>query len=177
MKKFLSMLFVGLICSGCTNSTTRGIPAVLGFQGARYAGKWYEIARMPNWFERGMNNVTAVYSLNPDGTFKVVNSGVRSGKKHSVSGKAWYASRPGVGELRVSFFFLFSSPYRVIYLDNDYSTAVVTGSDYSQLWILARTPSLPSGKLEKILQWITDLGYETEKLIFPAQNWNGSGNN
>lgn len=170
MKNFLSILFVGIICSGCTNSTTEGIPVVQGFQSARYAGKWYEIARMPNWFERGMNNVTAVYSVNPDGTFKVVNTGVRGKKRHSVTGKAWFVSRPDIGELKVSFCFPFSSPYRIIYLDNDYSAAVVTGGNYAQLWILSRTPVMPPDELEKLLQWITALGYETEKLIFPGQN-------
>ena len=67
-RNLLTMLFAGIFCAGCTNSTTEGIPAVENFQVERYAGKWYEIARMPNWFEKGMSNITAVYTVNPDGT-------------------------------------------------------------------------------------------------------------
>ena len=82
MKKKI-LLFAGaavlLFCSGCGVSTA-GIPAVEYFSAASYAGVWYEIARMPNWFEWGMSGVKACYSLNPDGTLKVVNSGIRFGK-------------------------------------------------------------------------------------------------
>ena len=42
----------------------------------KYLGKWYEIARIDNRFERGISNAVAEYSLNSDGTIKVVNSGV-----------------------------------------------------------------------------------------------------
>lgn len=171
----LGAVAVGLLfCSGCTNSTTEGIPAVEYFNAASYAGTWYEIARMPNWFERGLYNVRASYTLNPDGTLKVVNSGMRCGKLKSVTGKAWFTVRPEVGELKVQFFFPFSSVYKIIYVNNDYSIAVVTGSDYSLLWILARTPQIPQNELIKLIQYVTALGYESENLIFTKQKWRKS---
>ena len=163
----LSVLFC--LCGGCTNSTTASIPAVTPFDAASYSGVWYEIARMPHWFERGMSNVKAVYTLEKDGTIKVVNSGIRSGRHKSVNGKAWFTVRPDVGELRVSFQYPFSGIYKVIWIDNAYSVAVVTGGDYSYLWILARKPQISENELEKLLQWITALGYETDQLIFTGQ--------
>lgn len=170
MKKKI-LLFAGatvlLFCSGCGVSTA-GIPAVEYFNAASYAGVWYEIARMPNWFEWGMSGVKACYSLNPDGTLKVVNSGIRFGKLKTITGKAWFTVRPDVGMLRVQFFYPFSGVYKIIYLDKDYTVAVVTGSDYSQLWILARTPQISDGLLIKLLQWVTALGYESDDLIFPG---------
>lgn len=161
---------VSLLC-GCTCSTTAGIPAVEYFDLASYAGSWYEIARMPNWFERGMSNVTACYSLNADGTVKVLNSGLRNGKVKSITGKAWFTVRPDVGMLRVQFFFPFSGIYKIIYLDEKYSVAVVTGGDFSSLWILSRTPRISEKKLIRLLQWISALGYDTSKLIFTEQKW------
>lgn len=169
------VVIIGLfIFSGCTNSTTAGIPAVEYFNAASYTGTWYEIARMPNWFERGLYNVRASYTLNPDGTLKVVNSGMRCGKLKSVTGKAWFTVRPEVGELKVQFFFPFSSVYKIIYVNNDYSIAVVTGSDYSLLWILARTPQIPQGELIKLIQYVTALGYESENLVFTKQKYRKS---
>lgn len=170
-KNFLAMLLAGVLCSGCTNSTTEGIPAVQDFQISRYAGKWYEIARMPNWFEKGMNNITARYTVNPDGSLKVVNSGFKNGKLRSITGKAWFASRPDVGSLWVRFPYSFAAPYKIIWLDNDYKMAVVTGKDYAHLWILSRTPQIPGPELNKLLQWISALGYETGNLIFTVQKW------
>ena len=177
MKKwfvFLSGIFCSLFGSGCSNGTTEGIPAVEYFNAASYAGVWYEIARMPCWFEWGMSNVKAVYTLQPDGTLKVVNSGIRWGKQKSITGKAWFAVRPEVGVLRVQFFFPFSSIYKVIYLDNSYTVAIVTGEDYSLLWILSRTPQISEELLIKLVQWVTALGYESDKLIFTVQKWEKS---
>lgn len=174
MKKLLTF-FAGVLCSflgnGCFDSTTAGIPAVTPFDVNSYTGRWYEIARMPNWFERDMTNVCAIYSLEPDGTLKVVNSGLRNGKFHEVTGKAWFVVRPGVGDLRVRFFYPFSGVYKIIKVNENYSLAVVTGADFSSLWILARTPEIKEPELEKILQWVTALGYQTEKLIFTRQKW------
>ena len=75
----------------------------------KYLGKWYEIARIDNRFERGISNAIAEYSQNPNGTIKVVNSGVdiKTGRMKSVVGKAKTTSIPGL--LRVSFFWIFYS--------------------------------------------------------------------
>ena len=171
MKKwfvFLSGIFCSLFCIGCSNATTAGIPAVTPFDINSYMGRWYEIARMPTWFERGMTGVSAFYSLETDGSVKVVNSGMKNGKLRKITGKARFAVRPGTGDLRVSFFYPFSGVYKVIYVDNAYTVAVVTGGDYSQLWILARTPVISESELERLLQWTANLGYENGNLIFPA---------
>lgn len=166
---FVSIGVLFCLCCGCTNSTTAGIPAVTPFDAASYAGVWYEIARMPHWFEWRLTNVKAVYTPQKDGTIKVVNSGMRFGRQKSVTGKAWFTVRPDVGELRVSFQYPFSGIYKVIWIDNAYSVAVVTGGNYSYLWILARKPQISENELEKLLQWITALGYETDQLVFTGQ--------
>ena len=165
---FLGSIFCSLLGFGCSDPTTAGIPAVTPFDINAYAGRWYEIARMPNWFERGLSDISAFYSLEADGTVKVVNRGFKKGKLKEITGKAWFTVRPEVGELRVSFFYPFSSVYKVIYADNAYSVAAVTGGDYSRLWILARTPHLDEETLERVLQWCANLGFENQKLIFPA---------
>jgi apolipoprotein D and lipocalin family protein len=48
---------------------------VQNFESTKYLGKWFEIARFDFRFERNMSHTTAEYSLNSDGTIKVVNSG------------------------------------------------------------------------------------------------------
>ena len=172
------LIFAGSVCSffggGCMTPSTEGIPAVLYFDAGKYCGVWYEIARLPNWFEKGMTNVKAQYSLNSDGTLKVVNSGVRRGKSKTITGRAWFTTRPEVGCLKVQFFFPFSTLYKIIYLDKDYSVAVVTGGDYSLLWILARKPQISQELLVKLVQYVTALGYESDDLIFTEQKWQKS---
>ena len=168
MKNWFSVVFpfLGLcIGAGCAGPGSSGVPAVKNFDVKSYMGTWYEIARLLNSFQKGMTRVKANYTLNPDGSVKVVNTGMKEGEKRSITGKAWLAGAKDEGELRVRFFFPFSSPYRIIRLKDDYSVAVVEGGDRSYLWILARKPVLPAGELEELTDWLRDLGFDTEKLI------------
>ena len=176
--KFLSRVagavpaFLAAWFSGCAASTS-DIPAVRDFELDRYLGRWYEIARLPHRFERGLDLVTAEYSLLPDGTVKVVNSGVRDGETHRVTGRAGLkdprAAKPE-GELRVSFFRPFYGAYRIIELDPEYRYAVVTSSTRDYLWILSREPVMDKARLDAILDRLGGLGFEVDKLEFPRQN-------
>ena len=157
------------LASGCAAST-REIPAVGDFDLDRYLGNWYEIARLPHRFERGMDFVRAEYTLDGDGV-KVVNSGIRDGEPRRIVGRAEFKDPKAtrVGELRVSFFWPFYGDYRIIELDPDCRHAVVTGATKDYLWILSREPEMPSSRLAEILERLEKLGFATEKLEFPRQ--------
>ncbi|NLF92474.1 MAG: hypothetical protein GX564_01195 [Oligosphaeraceae bacterium] len=157
-----------MLLAGCSSlPTTSHIPAVTGFDAARYMGKWYEIARLPNRFERGMSKCTAEYSLRDDGKVQVVNSGLKDGKPKSASAVAIFAGEPSTGELRVSFFRPFYGSYRIIHLEPDYSVAVVTANTANYYWLLARTPTLPAADLERYLQQAAEWGFARDKIEFP----------
>ena len=133
----------------------------------KYLGKWYEIARIDNRFERGISNAIAEYSQNPNGTIKVVNSGVdiKTGRMKSVVGKAKTTSIPGL--LRVSFFWIFYSDYRVLALGENYNWALVGGSSSKYLWILSRTSILSDEDLALAISEASRRGYNTARLIYP----------
>ena len=159
---------VAAVLTGCL--TTSDIAAVQNFEPERYMGTWYEIARLPQYFERDMDEVKAQYTLNNDGTIEVVNSGVKDGEPKSITGKAKLKhpdANPQTGELRVSFFWPFYSDYRVIELAPDYSYAVVTGGSRDYLWVLARKSKMSQEQLEGILNRAKTLGFETDKLEYP----------
>lgn len=133
----------------------------------KYLGKWYEIARIDNRFERGISNAFAEYSLNPNGTIKVVNSGVdiKTGRMKSAVGKAKTTSIPGL--LRVSFFWIFYSDYRVLAVDENYNWALVGGSSSKYLWILSRTSKLSEEDMALVISEASRRGYDTNRLIYP----------
>ncbi|MBO4632883.1 MAG: lipocalin family protein [Lentisphaeria bacterium] len=165
-------LISGILLSGCSHSTADLAP-VQDFEVGKYLGRWYEIVRLPHYFERGLDEVTAEYSLNPDGTVKVINRGQRNGEKTQIIGKAklkYPEKRPLTGELRVSFFGPFYSDYRIIELAQDYSYAVVTGANRNFLWILSRQPVMPQAQLQEILSRLKEQGFATEKLEYPRQS-------
>lgn len=164
--------FLAAWFAGCAAST-RDIPAVRDFDLGRYLGRWYEIARLPHRFERGLEFVRAEYTLAPDGSVRVVNSGVRDGETRRVTGvarlKDQLAENPD-GELEVSFFRPFYGAYRIIELDPEYRYAIVTSSARNCLWILSRTPAMEKRQLDGILERLGKLGFAVEKLEYPRQS-------
>ncbi|MBR7156257.1 MAG: lipocalin family protein [Lentisphaeria bacterium] len=160
MKKFC----LALLCA--LGVFAAAAPAVTNFEVARYLGKWYELARYPNWFERGMNNVTAEYTLLPDGRIQVRNSGWRNGKLHTATGIAKYNGYPDRGEFLISFMRPFYHEYRIILLNQDYTLAVVTNKNMKRLWILSRKKELPPETWQMLFKFLKHNGFDINKLIF-----------
>jgi apolipoprotein D and lipocalin family protein len=134
----------------------------------RYAGKWYEIARLPNRFQRECaSDITATYTLRPDGKITVLNECLKAdGSRKSAKGTARLADAKGPNtKLRVTFFWPFSGNYWIIDLDPEYRWAVVgePGRDY--LWILAREPRLDTELYKQIVERAEQRGFDTGKLL------------
>ena len=177
----LSMLFISVSpaysCDGIHNASEQVRTTVIDTSTIRwldvfsYMGKWYEIARYDNRFERGLSHVTATYSLNEDGSIKIINEGFRDGKRYKAVGKGKYPE-PTLypGRLQVSFFLWFYSDYYILELDEQaYSYAVVGSSSDKYLWILYREPVIPQSLLTDILERLKKRGYDTSKLLFVNQ--------
>jgi apolipoprotein D and lipocalin family protein len=157
-----------LFAAGCTG-IPQGVTPVSGFDVDRYLGKWYEIARLDHSFERGLDKITAQYSLKPGGGLRVVNRGfdVASGQWREAEGRAYFIDDPQTGRLKVSFFGPFYGSYNVIRLDHkDYQYALVCGPDTSYLWILARSPDLDKAIVDQLVAYAADHGFDTSELIY-----------
>ena len=154
--------------AACTGKPD-GVVAVNGFELDRYLGKWYEIARLDHSFERGLNNISAEYTLREDGGVKVINSGFSKEDNawRQAEGKAYFVNGTDSGHLKVSFFGPFYGSYVIFELDKEnYQYAFVSGPDNSYLWLLARQPELDKQIIEKFIQRSQQLGFDTSKLIF-----------
>ena len=154
------------------SSIPKNAVAVKPFDIKRYLGKWYEIARIDYLFENRLNNTSAEYSLNPDGSVKVLNRGYHSpsGKWKEATGRAIFAGDDKEGKLKVSFFGPLYSGYNVIALDNNYQYALVAGRNLDYLWLLSRERTMPATIIEDYLQQARRLGYDTTKLVWVEQN-------
>jgi len=156
------------LTAGCVG-VPEGIEPVQNFDVNRYLGKWYEIARLDHSFERGLNNISATYTLRDDGGIDVLNRGFDK-KKHmwkEARGKAYFIGEKTVGSLKVSFFGPFYGGYNVIALDHEnYSYVMVCGPDRSYLWILARERNLDKSIIDRLVEKAKSLRFETDKLIF-----------
>lgn len=172
MKQTFAYLLLCAALAACSNTDVpEKVEPVEGFELQAYLGKWYEIARLDHSFERGLEGVTAHYSLRDDGGVKVVNRGYNpeEGSWDEAVGKAYFVGDSDIAHLKVSFFGPFYGSYVVFELDPEYQYSLVSGPDLSYLWILARTPELDSKTLEELVGKARARGFATEELIFPEQ--------
>ncbi|MCG7585328.1 lipocalin family protein [Photobacterium sp. OFAV2-7] len=156
--------------SGCTGMPEQITP-VKPFSIDRYLGTWYEIARLDHSFERGLSLVSATYSLNEDGSVKVINRGYNQEKNEwkEAEGKAKFVGASDTAHLKVSFFGPFYGSYVVFHLEPDYSTALVSSYNTEYFWILSRDKSLHLDKVQYYLSIAEQKGFDTSKIIFPQQ--------
>lgn len=140
---------------------------------SRYAGKWYEIARLPAWFQRDCaSDTTATYTLRPDGKISVLNQCRKAdGVLKSAKGTAHVAVSDGPNtKLRVTFFWPFYGDYWIIDLDPQYRWAVVGEPQRKYLWILSRDPHLDQTLYAQIIDRAKKQGYDPAPLIVTKQN-------
>ena len=147
------------------------------FDPAQYVGTWYEIARLDNTFEKGLEQVTANYSIEPDGTLKVVNRGFSPEKNDwsEAIGKAKFvdpanADGSRTGRLKVSFFGPFYGDYNILEVDQPYYNYALVSSGRDYLWILSRTPQLTYPIKQHLMAKAKELGFATDQLLFIRQS-------
>ena len=171
--RWLALLLVLLLgLAGCATAPPAGLTPVTPFDVNRYAGKWYEIARMDHSFERGLSDVSATYRLQDDGSVQVVNRGFdgKQNKWREAVGRALFTGDPTRASLKVSFFGPFYGGYHVIALDQkDYRWAMVVGPDRDYLWILARDRQLAPDVRQQLLRQARELGFDVASLIWVEQ--------
>jgi len=139
----------------------------------RYLGTWYEIATIPQRFQKGCVGVTATYSLRPDGKIRVINrcrKETLDGQLKEVDGKAWVVDRKTNAKLKVQFFWPFSGSYWIIELDADYQWAVVGHPGRKYLWILCRTPKMDQALYDDLIGRIRDKGYDVARIKTTLQS-------
>lgn len=161
-------LIVSVIYLSSCSTIPKGVTAYKPFNKERYLGKWYEIARIDFKYEKNLNNTTAEYSLNSDGTIKVDNKGynTKTGEWVQAIGKAKFIGSDTIAMLKVSFFGPFYAGYNVIAIDPDYTYALVAGANFKYLWILSRNTSIPNDIKNKYLKIAKDFGYNTSDLLW-----------
>ncbi len=175
MGTFLAATALGLVLAACTGADRRDtLPTVSSVDLTRYAGTWYEIARLPIWLQRHCIDSKAIYTRRPDGAIGVHNECVTDTGEHDhIEGVATVVDGATNARLTVVFdnFFarLFGSSrdgnYWIFALDPDYHTALVGTPDRRYLWILSRTPQLDEPTYQRLVEQAKRFGFPVSDLI------------
>ena len=140
----------------------------------KYSGKWYEIARLPNSFEKGLVCVTAEYQPREDGKISITNTGRKEddiARVKSVQGKAWVPDINEPGRLKVQFFWPFRGGYYIFHLDlENYQYALVGDPSRKYLWMLARSPEMEESLYQELIEIARKNEFATDKLLRVRQD-------
>ena len=172
----LSILILTVLLTACMG-VPDNVKIIEKVDANQYMGTWFEIARLDQSFERGLEKISATYSLKDDGGIKVLNRGfnVAKNKWKEAEGKAYFVDPPNAdktntGKLKVSFFGPFYGAYNIIALDANYQHVMICGPNKSYLWILSRTPKLAAPTKLKLIAQAKSIGFATDQLIYVNHN-------
>ena len=145
----------------------------------RYTGKWYEIARYPNKFQKQcVGNTTATYSRKSNGRLEVINQCIKKdGTVDDAKGEAKIIDGSGNSKLKVRFapsslswLSAVWGDYWIIDLGPNYEYAVIGEPDRDYFWILSRTPEMTDATYQSILRKAEKMGFEPGKVVKTPQN-------
>jgi apolipoprotein D and lipocalin family protein len=171
MKKSIIILITIMLLSTAYSQKQLSVVAEVDLN--RYKGHWYEIARLPNFFERKLKCTSATYNLREDGKITVVNQGnyiSEPQKSTSAKGVAWIPDKNSPAKLKVQFFWPFSGDYWIMYLDKDYRYVLVGDPALKYLWILSREKKMDEATYTMLLKKATDNGYDVKTIIRVEQD-------
>lgn len=144
----------------------------------KYAGTWYEIGRLPMYFQRNCaSDVTATYVEKTDSSgIKVINQcKAQDGSGITAEGLAKPADSTG-SKLKVTFLPSWirwlpvgRADYWILAHDADYKTALVGTPDKDYLWLLARSPNVSQETYAKYRQIAQQQGYDLKEFKLTPQ--------
>jgi apolipoprotein D and lipocalin family protein len=176
MKKLVLIILVASLQMFAQDNGKSELKTVNSVDLQKYLGTWYEMAKIPNRFQSDCaKNTTATYSMNDDGTIKVINKCVEEdGSLDEAEGVARIVDKISNTKLEVSFVsFLgwrpFWGAYWIIGLDENYQWAIVGHPERSYGWILSRTKTISEETKSKIFSILKVQGYNSDDFEFTIQ--------
>lgn len=172
MRQFL--LFFTLVISTIAQANYPLLETVEHVDLNRYLGKWYEIARFDQKFQKNCTAVTAEYELRENGTIKVTNSCRKftpEGKLDIAIGRARVIDSVSNAKLKVQFFLrwfdigFLQGNYWILDLGEDYEYALIGDPTRKYLWILSRTKTMEERLYLELVQKADSLGFDTTQLL------------
>jgi len=140
-----------------------------------FGGLWYEIARTYNSYEEDCFAASVEYTKTDNLEYRVKNrcfDTTIDGDLIEFNGTAESLMEEGVSEIALTYFWIFTTEYKIVYLEDDYSTAVMVDEDMEYVWIMNRTPFMQKEKLDKIVSFLSDY-MDTTRLIYTPQDKEG----
>jgi apolipoprotein D and lipocalin family protein len=178
----LTIILAAILALAAVNALAQTSPALKTVDNvdlSRYTGKWYEIAKYPNKFQKQcVGNTTATYARKPGNKLEVVNQCVKKdGSLNAARGEAKIVDNVTNSKLKVRFAPSFLSwlpavwgDYWIIDLGPNYEYSVIGDPGREYFWILSRTPAMSDATYQNILRRAEKMGFQPGKVVKTPQN-------
>jgi apolipoprotein D and lipocalin family protein len=161
-----------LLLGGCT--TAPPMETVDHVDLERFMGDWYVIANIPTFIEKDAYNAVETYRLDDDGTVATTftfRKGGFDGEKKVYTPRGFVLDDESNALWGMQFVWPFKGDYRIIYLDEDYSTTVIGRQKRDYVWLMARSPEPPEADYQRAVEAIREAGYDMDELQRVPQRW------
>ena len=139
----------------------------------RFMGDWYVIANIPTFLEKGAHNAVESYELDSDGTIATTftfRDGAFDGPVKTYTPRGFITNQSNA-VWGMQFIWPIKADYRIVYLDETYSTTVIGRNRRDFVWIMAREPQIPATRYEEIFTMLGDVGYDVSAIQQVPQQW------
>ena len=139
----------------------------------RFMGDWYVVANIPTFLEKGAHNAVESYELNADGTVATTftfRDGAFDGPVKTYTPRGFVQSDSNA-VWGMQFIWPIKADYRIVYLDEAYSTTVIGRNKRDYVWIMAREPQIPAVRYDQIVAMLDDVGYDVSEIQQVPQRW------
>jgi apolipoprotein D and lipocalin family protein len=159
------------LVSGCARPPP--LPTVADVDLERFMGRWYVLASIPTFLERGAHNAVETYTRAADGTIDTT----FTFRRHAFDGELveyrprGYVSEASPGVWGMQFVWPIKAEYRIVQLAPDYSRTVIGRSKRDYVWLMARAPELTDAEFEQFLELVRELGYDATKVQRVPHRW------
>lgn len=163
--------------SACSTQQTE-LPPVSSVDLDRFMGRWYVIANIPTFLEKGAHNAVESYAMNDDGTIATTftyRDGGFDGKLKEFNPKGFVRDDPSNAVWGMRFIWPIKADYRIVYLSEDYGETIIGRNKRDFVWLMARTPSIPDDEYAELVSRIEAMGYDVSKLQKVPQRWENDG--
>ena len=172
MRKYLIVMGAVWTLYGCSHHAP--MPTVDYVDIDRFMGDWYVVANIPTFLEKDAHNAVESYAKNEDGsiatTFTFLDGGF-DGQLKEYNPTGFIKDTRTNALWGMQFIWPIKADYRIVYLDDDYTTTVIGRKARDYVWVMARTPGLSDSEYEEIVQFVGSIGYDTSKMNRVPQQW------
>jgi apolipoprotein D and lipocalin family protein len=165
------VVMAAALAQGC--SAPPPMPTARHVDLERFMGRWYVIANIPTFLERGAHNAVESYERDPDGSIATTFSFRRDAFDGELSEfrPRGFVSEESPAVWGMQFVWPFEAEYRIAYLDADYSRTIIGRTKRDYVWVMARAPQIPAAELADLMRIVQDLGYDVAQLQLVPQRW------